>query len=287
LAHYCRRTRRACKTVIVSKAVQHVQLRGCNLGNMSFATLNLSALSSNCSPPDSQACKRALGVRFEPVLGGARCNHCCIHGWYTALAVMYSARVVRRLWNSCSFARLDGFVAASVLPTSQSRCSSSGLTARTEELRNFAIVAHVDHGKTTLMDKLLFSGGVRQSLSRAMDSGEFEKERGITITSKYTSFPYKKYTLNAVDTPGHADFGGEVERCAASSCSKQRGLRGARHRTILCWFSKREFSVWIEGHHQSGPSSVRVVSSEFWAWWTGACCWWMSQRAQWHKQSTY
>ena len=64
------------------------------------------------------------------------------------------------------------------------------------------------------MDRLLAHCGVASSEDRVMDSGTLERERGITISSKYTSFPYRGHTLNAVDTPGHADFGGEVERCA-------------------------------------------------------------------------
>lgn len=72
--------------------------------------------------------------------------------------------------------------------------------------------AHVDHGKTTLMDRLLSRTGNTLAGDRVMDSNALEKERGITISSKYTSFVYKGHTINAVDTPGHADFGGEVER---------------------------------------------------------------------------
>ncbi|KAK9808999.1 hypothetical protein WJX72_007651 [[Myrmecia] bisecta] len=79
-------------------------------------------------------------------------------------------------------------------------------------LRDFAIIAHVDHGKTTLMDRLLAQSGSTLSEDRIMDSNALEKERGITISSKYTSFQFGEYTMNAVDTPGHADFGGEVER---------------------------------------------------------------------------
>jgi len=79
-------------------------------------------------------------------------------------------------------------------------------------VRNVAIIAHVDHGKTTLMDKLLEKCGTSFSGERAMDSNEHEKERGITIMSKYTRLYYKEHTLHVVDTPGHADFGGEVER---------------------------------------------------------------------------
>lgn len=85
-----------------------------------------------------------------------------------------------------------------------------------ENLRNIAIIAHVDHGKTTLVDQLFKQSGsldARKELAeRAMDSGDLEKERGITITAKNTAIYYKDYHINIVDTPGHADFGGEVER---------------------------------------------------------------------------
>lgn len=72
--------------------------------------------------------------------------------------------------------------------------------------------AHIDHGKTTLMDRLLAQCGTALTQDRAMDSNSLERERGITILSKYTSFMYRDHLVNAVDTPGHADFGGEVER---------------------------------------------------------------------------
>ncbi len=84
------------------------------------------------------------------------------------------------------------------------------------DIRNIAIIAHVDHGKTTLVDALLsVAGAFRRGEShsdRAMDSGDLERERGITITSKPTALEYKGTQINIVDTPGHADFGGEVER---------------------------------------------------------------------------
>ena len=84
------------------------------------------------------------------------------------------------------------------------------------ELRNIAIIAHVDHGKTTLVDELLKqSGAFRENQSvieRAMDSNDLERERGITILAKATSVEWQGVRLNIVDTPGHADFGGEVER---------------------------------------------------------------------------
>ncbi|CAH1209098.1 MULTISPECIES: translational GTPase TypA [Paenibacillus] len=85
-----------------------------------------------------------------------------------------------------------------------------------EHIRNIAIIAHVDHGKTTLVDKLLQQSGIfrdHETLQeRAMDSNDLERERGITILAKNTAITYKDYLINIVDTPGHADFGGEVER---------------------------------------------------------------------------
>ncbi len=84
------------------------------------------------------------------------------------------------------------------------------------DLRNVAIIAHVDHGKTTLVDEMLRQGGIyhenQETTERVMDSGDLERERGITILAKNTAIHYKGVKINIVDTPGHADFGGEVER---------------------------------------------------------------------------
>ena len=85
------------------------------------------------------------------------------------------------------------------------------------DIRNIAIIAHVDHGKTTLVDKMIDAGSVgierdRESGDLVMDNNEIERERGITIVSKNVSVLYKGNKINIIDTPGHADFGGEVER---------------------------------------------------------------------------
>ena len=86
-----------------------------------------------------------------------------------------------------------------------------------QHLRNVAIIAHVDHGKTTLVDQLLRQTGILQAhggpaRTRVMDSNALEQERGITILAKNTAIQYGEHRINIVDTPGHADFGGEVER---------------------------------------------------------------------------
>lgn len=84
------------------------------------------------------------------------------------------------------------------------------------DIRNIAIIAHVDHGKTTLVDQLLRQSGTfranEQVEERALDRNDLERERGITILAKNTAIQYKGTRINILDTPGHADFGGEVER---------------------------------------------------------------------------
>ncbi len=85
-----------------------------------------------------------------------------------------------------------------------------------QKIRNIAIIAHVDHGKTTLVDKMLLAGHLFRDNENAgeliMDNNDLERERGITILAKNVSIDYLGYKINIIDTPGHADFGGEVER---------------------------------------------------------------------------
>src|SRR3954467_13327180 len=94
--------------------------------------------------------------------------------------------------------------------------TTSNSSLRAEKLRNVCIIAHVDHGKTTLVDHLLRQAGTfrqhEEMTERVMDSMDLEREKGITILAKNTSVQYKGTKINIVDTPGHADFGGEVER---------------------------------------------------------------------------
>src|SRR5213596_4103546 len=95
------------------------------------------------------------------------------------------------------------------------RAGAAELSVR-EDVRNIAIIAHVDHGKTTLVDAMLWQSGVfrqdQQVMERVLDSGDLEREKGITILAKNTAIRYGSRKINIVDTPGHADFGGEVER---------------------------------------------------------------------------
>lgn len=99
----------------------------------------------------------------------------------------------------------------SQLTTINKKCSNFSFRFFSN-IRNVAVVAHVDHGKTTLVDQFLKYTGGKLSHTRIMDSHELERERGITILSKVTRINLNNYTLNIIDTPGHSDFGGEVER---------------------------------------------------------------------------
>ncbi|XP_078428306.1 elongation factor family protein [Wolffia australiana] len=129
--------------------------------------------------------------------------------------------LLRGLWSSgrnASVASLRSAMASTFSPSvgrpfataTSSAVASAAIDPN--RMRNVAVIAHVDHGKTTLMDRLLRQCGADIPHERAMDSISLERERGITISSKVTSISWKDYELNMVDTPGHADFGGEVER---------------------------------------------------------------------------
>src|SRR2546425_8703486 len=116
----------------------------------------------------------------------------------------------------CAFAVGDYIPSEQRALEARDRFLMQPMTLRNVGLRNVAIIAHVDHGKTTLVDRLLQqSGAVRDNqrvAERALDSNDLERERGITILAKVTSILWHDTRINIVDTPGHADFGGEVER---------------------------------------------------------------------------
>ena len=100
---------------------------------------------------------------------------------------------------------------------------------KNEKLRNIAIIAHVDHGKTTLVDEMLKQSGVYREnqavVERVMDSNDLERERGITILAKNTAIQYQDVKINVVDTPGHADFGGEVVQGPGAGPPGHRGSK--------------------------------------------------------------
>ena len=99
-----------------------------------------------------------------------------------------------------------------------------------QDIRNIAIIAHVDHGKTTLVDKMMLAGNLfregQDLSSQVLDSNDLERERGITILSKNVSINWKGTKINIIDTPGHSDFGGEVERVL-------------NWQTVVCYWSMR------------------------------------------------
>lgn len=116
---------------------------------------------------------------------------------------------ILKLWEE--YAKIPKFVVVEF-----KKCEERDMQITREDVRNVAIIAHVDHGKTTLVDELLKQSGVfrenQEVAERVMDSNDIERERGITILSKNTAVTYKSTKINIIDTPGHADFGGEVER---------------------------------------------------------------------------
>ncbi|OLY85504.1 GTP-binding protein TypA/BipA-like protein [Smittium mucronatum] len=131
----------------------------------------------------------------------------------------FSRISANQLSNNCSRVNVNSFTRlhSPALPLAQKFYSSSSAPYTIKNIRNVGIIAHVDHGKTTMVDALLKQAGLLSNSANSkdtlvMDSNELEKERGMTILSKVTSFMYKDHRINIVDTPGHADFGGEVER---------------------------------------------------------------------------
>ncbi len=114
------------------------------------------------------------------------------------------------------------------------------MKTKREDVRNIAIIAHVDHGKTTLVDELLKQSGVfrenQEVAERVMDSNDIERERGITILSKNTAVYYKGTKINIIDTPGHADFGGEVEpvlKWVIDALFKEKGTEDPKYKIIF------------------------------------------------------
>ena len=129
-----------------------------------------------------------------------------------------------------------------------------------EDLRNVAIIAHVDHGKTTLVDQMLKqSGTFRENQAveeRVMDSNDIERERGITILAKNTSIKYKDVKINVIDTPGHADFGGEVERVLKMVNGVIRKEGYERHARVCERHTGAGITeAQIIAHHKSIPSA--------------------------------
>ena len=115
--------------------------------------------------------------------------------------------------------------------------------SKNEKIRNVAIIAHVDHGKTTLVDAMLKQSHIfrdnEQVAERVMDSGDLERERGITILSKNTAISYNGFKINLIDTPGHADFGGEVERVLRMADGVLLLVDSALCRKLNLYFARR------------------------------------------------
>ena len=157
-----------------------------------------------------------------------------------------------------------------------------------ESLRNIAIIAHVDHGKTTLVDEMLKQGGAfrenQEVKDRVMDSGDLERERGITILAKNTAIHYGDVKINIVDTPGHADFGGEVERILKmvnGVILLVDAAEGPMPQTRFV-LSRRPW-IWATGSSWSSTRSTAPTSASTRSWtkcWS--CCWtWTPRTSSW------
>ena len=127
------------------------------------------------------------------------------------------------------------------------------MSANNKAIRNIAIIAHVDHGKTTLVDSLLAQSGIFRDNEAVptcvMDSNDLERERGITILSKNTAVTYNDTRINIVDTPGHADFGGEVERVLGM-------VPGILKCQIQCFTRKYNIQLYALASHLQYPSRM-------------------------------
>ena len=127
--------------------------------------------------------------------------------------MIFSARWMARRKSG---AKVSFFVETHKLFKKNSYLCTRFTSISMQDIRNIAIIAHVDHGKTTLVDKMLLAGNLfrenQQTGDLILDNNELERERGITILSKNVSINYKGTKINVIDTPGHSDFGGEVER---------------------------------------------------------------------------
>lgn len=150
--------------------------------------------------------KLKLGRTFTPLIKHLDC---------LSSSSRTSVSLPKQALKFCSKTPIRSPVKCSVSQTTEARSAKSQLMRR-QDIRNIAIVAHVDHGKTTLVDAMLKQAKVFRDnqvvKERIMDSNDLERERGITILSKNTSITYKDTKINIIDTPGHSDFGGEVER---------------------------------------------------------------------------
>jgi hypothetical protein len=150
--------------------------------------------------------------------------------------------------------------------------------------RNIAIVAHVDHGKTTLVDRLLrhcelSASGAAELGERAMDSDAQERERGITIMSKVTSIVYRGTRVNIVDTPGHADFGGEVERVLGARARDAAGRRSVGLRAGPYCICPRLIMLLPARVCRAPPAPCAVPGARaLQAWWTRSRCSWTRRR---------
>jgi GTP-binding protein len=189
-------------------------LRGTSLllHNPAFVSQCLPITQLYNQPPRSFASQSTKSTNaFSNLSSRVRSQHSTRTMPQPLIVIQSNAKPV----NPCSFISSSSAMRSSIKINNKRfyTTSSDSKAIFNEKIRNVAIIAHVDHGKTSLVDKLLTqSGSAAFKGERVMDSNALEQERGITILAKQTSVQYKDYTINIVDTPGHGDFGGEVER---------------------------------------------------------------------------